>query len=144
MTADNMTTHQEMTDKVLANIVYEASADGQTWIPSESTVDDRLVIKGLEPSTRYTLRSRFGAVYSSNTKTVTTEDAAPVPNGDFEELKETINGTINQGGRWSIVTAVFLKWFQTTLSMKISEPANWASVNQKHIILLLLIKIHGI
>ena len=131
MTADNMTTHQEMTDKVLANIVYEASADGQTWIPSESTVDDRLVIKGLEPSTRYTLRSRFGAVYSSNTKTVTTEDAAPVPNGDFEELKETINGTINQGGRWSIVTAVFLKWFQTTLSMKISEPANWASVNQK-------------
>lgn len=83
MTADNMTTHQEMTDKVLANIVYEASADGQTWIPSESTVDDRLVIKGLEPSTRYTLRSRFGAVYSSNTKTVTTEDAAPVPNGDL-------------------------------------------------------------
>lgn len=47
MTADNMTTHKEMADKVLANIVYEASADGLTWIPSESTVDGQLVIKVL-------------------------------------------------------------------------------------------------
>ena len=32
MTAENMTAKEEMTDKVLANIVYEASADGgTTW-----------------------------------------------------------------------------------------------------------------
>ena len=130
MTADNMTTHKEMADKVLANIVYEASADGLTWIPSESTVDGQLVIKGLEPSTRYTLRSRFGAVYSSDTKTITTENAAPVPNGDFEELKETVNILgMNQGGKWR-ATALG-SYYQNTCNFTINEPSNWASVNVK-------------
>ena len=130
MTADNLTTHKDMAEKVLANVVYEASADGQTWISSESSADGRLVIKGLEPSTRYTLRSRFGAVYSSNTMAVTTENAAPVPNGDFEELKETVNiSGMNQGGKWR-ATAVG-SYYQNTCNFTINEPSNWASVNVK-------------
>ena len=49
MTADNMTAHKaDMADKVIANVVYEASADnGETWIPSDKTSDGRYVIKGL-------------------------------------------------------------------------------------------------
>jgi len=130
MTADNLTTHKDMAEKVLANVVYEASADGQTWISSESSADGRLVIKGLEPSTRYTLRSRFGAVYSSNTMAVTTENAAPVPNGDFEELLQTINiGSINQGGRYR--ETYLGKWQTKTASYNVSEPQGWASVNAK-------------
>lgn len=90
MTAENMTAKEEMTDKVLANIVYEASADGgTTWTPSEKTADERYVIKGLEPSTTYTIRSRFGGVLSSNTQTVTTESAQQVENGDMETYSET-------------------------------------------------------
>lgn len=132
MTAENMTSHQEdMTDKVLANIVYEASSDGTTWITSEATEDGKIVIKGLTPATPYTIRSRFGAVYSENTSQLTTESATEVPNGDFEELTETINITINQGGRWSIATAIWNDLYQTTLSMNISEPSHWTSINPK-------------
>ncbi|WP_294589088.1 DUF4493 domain-containing protein [uncultured Phocaeicola sp.] len=89
MTVDNMTSHQEMADKVLGNIVYEASSDGTTWIPSEKTEDGKIVIKGLEASTTYTLRSRFGSVYSDNTFEVTTESAQQVENGDMESWNST-------------------------------------------------------
>lgn len=132
MTAENMTSHHEdMTDKVLSNIIYEASSDGVNWIPSEVTSDGKIVIKKLTPSTSYTIRSRFGAIYSSNTCQLTTENASEVPNGDFEELTNTINMTINQGGRWSIAAAIWTTFYQITLSMYISEPSYWASINQK-------------
>lgn len=90
MTADNMTAHPEMADKVIANVVYEASADnGETWIPSDKISDGRYVIKGLEPSKNYTIRSRFGGVLSSNTQTVTTESAQGIANGDMEAWSST-------------------------------------------------------
>lgn len=90
MTADNMTAHKaDMADKVIANVVYEASADnGETWIPSDKTSDGRYVIKGLEPSKNYTIRSRFGGVLSSNTQTVTTESAQGIANGDMDNWEE--------------------------------------------------------
>lgn len=132
MTAESMTSHQEMADKVLANVVYEASSDGTTWIPSETTEDGKIIIKGLTPATPYTIRSRFGAVYSENKSQLTTENAEEVPNGDFEELIETINMTINQGGRWSITDPFWTPdFYQTTLSMNISDPSYWSSINQK-------------
>lgn len=130
MTAENMTSHKEdMTDKVLANIVYEASSDGATWIPSETTEDGKIIIKDLTPATPYTIRSRFGAVYSENTSQLTTENAAEVPNGDFEELTETINMTINQGGRWRATRIG--SYYQNTCSFTIKEPTYWSSVNAK-------------
>lgn len=87
MTADNMTSHQDMADKVIDNVVYEASADGITWKPSE-TKDGKIVITGLEANTKYTLRSRFGAVYSNNEVEVTTESAQQIENGDMESWEE--------------------------------------------------------
>lgn len=88
MTADHMTSHQDMADKVIDNVVYEASADGITWKPSE-TKDGKIVITGLEANTKYTLRSRFGAVYSNNEVEVTTESAKQVENGDMESWSST-------------------------------------------------------
>lgn len=130
MTTEDMTSHQEdMTDKVLANIVYEASSDGTTWIPSETTEDGKIVIKGLAPTTPYAIRSRFGAVYSENTSQLTTENAAEVPNGDFEELAETINMTINQGGRFR--ETYIGKWQTLEVHYNVSEPNGWSSVNAK-------------
>lgn len=129
MTAESMTSHQEMADKVLANVVYEASSDGTTWIPSETTEDGKIIIKGLTPATPYTIRSRFGAVYSENTSQLTTENAAEVPNGDFEELTETINMTINQGGRFR--ETYIGKWQTLEVHYNVSEPNGWSSVNAK-------------
>lgn len=86
MTAENMTSHSEMADKVMENIVYEASADGSTWLPAGYDSDKgKWVIKNLNPNTTYTLRSRFGAVLSSNTQSLTTENAQDVPNGSMED-----------------------------------------------------------
>ena len=97
MTADNMTAHKEdMAQKVIDNVVYEASSDGASWIQSEKTEDGKIVIKGLEPSTTYTLRSRFGAVNSSNTQQVTTESAQQLENGDMESWSNQSYKTYGQ------------------------------------------------
>ena len=86
MTAENMTSHSEMAQQVMDNIVYEASADnGNTWIPAEyDSENEKWVIKGLQPSTAYTLRSRFGGVVSSNTQAITTENAQELENGSMD------------------------------------------------------------
>jgi len=83
MNENDITAHQDMADKILSNIVYEASADNNTWIPAEKKGDD-WVITGLEPSTTYTLRSRFGGVISNNTQELVTESAQQVENGEME------------------------------------------------------------
>ena len=86
MTAENMTSHSEMAQQVMDNIVYEASADnGSTWIPAEyDSENEKWVIKDLQPSTAYTLRSRFGGVVSSNTQAITTENAQELENGSMD------------------------------------------------------------
>lgn len=86
MTAENMTSHPEMAQQVMDNIVYEASADnGNTWIPAEyDSENEKWVIKDLQPSTAYTLRSRFGGVVSSNTQAITTENAQELENGSMD------------------------------------------------------------
>ena len=79
MTASNMTSGTAATDKVLSNIVYEASADGTNW--STAVLENgSWIIKSLQPSTTYTIRSRFGGIVSSNTQTLTTESAQQLSN----------------------------------------------------------------
>lgn len=92
-----------------------------------------LTITGLEPSHEYsTFAIYYGNSYSRYHKDVsfTTEAAADVPNGDFENLTTTIdNQTIDQGGEWTITNTLTSKKFQTTLSMTVKEPNNWATTN---------------
>lgn len=99
MTAADMISKPEMADKVLANIVYEASSDDVNWIPAVEE-NGRLVIKGLTPSTNYRIRSRFGEVVSvSTTEPLMTESAQQLENGDMDawedkEVRGAFNGTI--------------------------------------------------
>lgn len=93
MTAENFTHIPEgMTaDEILAKMVYEASDDGQTWIPAIMD-GDKVVITGLEPSStdpdsppkQYTVRARYGGVNSDNTATLTMENAQELENGDMD------------------------------------------------------------
>ena len=132
MTAANISYKPEglTDDDILTNVKYEVSADGQVWIQANEK-NGRLVAEGLNPSTSYSVRANFLDIYSTNAVSVTTESGAGVPNGDFEELVETINMTIDQGGKWTITDTRWSERYQTTLSMLISEPSNWSSVNQK-------------
>ena len=98
MTAENINSEAEMKQKVLNNIIYEASSDGVNWV--EATNDNgKIVIKGLTPSSKnesgqeiaskYTIRARFGNVISSNQQEVTMEGAEQLENGDMESWSST-------------------------------------------------------
>jgi hypothetical protein len=98
MTADNMVNLADIADKVIANIVYEASEDNNNWIQSEME-GDRIVIKGLKPNTAYSVRSRFQNINSSNTLSLTTEGATQIPNSGMEQWSQT--KLYSGNGTWS-------------------------------------------
>lgn len=89
-----------------------------------------ITVGGLTPSTLYDdFYISYGRTLEGNHKKIefSTENSEGVPNGDFEDLEEKINATINQGGRWTI-TATGSR-HQTTLTMTIKEPKKWVSSN---------------
>ena len=83
---------------------------------------------GLTPVTQYTAK----AVLNNGTEatvTFTTEAAAPVPNGDFEELKsDAISVTkMLMGGQYKVSPKTYTPW----CSFTVSEPAKWTTINNK-------------
>lgn len=99
MTADNILTLKEtMTDKILSSVKYEASADGSVWTEAVQE-DGRWVIKGLQPSTTYTLRARFGGVTSTNTQQLVTEASVQLENAGMENWTST--KLYSGNGTWS-------------------------------------------
>lgn len=112
------------TDRILNNMTYEVSADGgASWQSFTGTK-----LSGLNPNSTYKFRARFGAVYSTNQPSLTTEGAAPVPNGDFEDLVQTISvSEMKQGGEYRISPVNY----QNTATFTLSEPSGWSSVNLK-------------
>ena len=121
--------YQEAVDRYA---VLFANSTGQ-WETVASTLSQgRRVITGLNPDTRYQLRGSCNSgqdnVNYSGDLTLRTESATAVPNGDFEEIAQTISVTdMNQGGKYSV-------WpvnYQNTCSFTIQEPTGWASVNAK-------------
>ncbi len=113
-------------------VVLYANSTGQ-WETVASTLSQgRRTITGLTPDTRYQLRGSCNSgqenVNYSGEYTLRTEAAATVPNGDFENLVQTISiQNLHQGGEWS----VWLANYQNTCSFTIQEPTGWASVNAK-------------
>lgn len=87
-------------------------------------------VAGLTPATQYTLKTWLSQSKPETPKenAFTTEAATPVPNGDFENLTQTINLTLNQGGAWT-KTLLATSGHQTTLTMTVSEPSGWLSNN---------------
>ncbi len=102
------------------------------WVQATSTYGNGLyTITGLTPDTEYQLRGSCNSaqenVNYSGDCTLRTEVAAAVPNGDFEDLTQTINiSDMKQGGQYSILFN-----YQNTCSFTIQEPTNWSSVNAK-------------
>lgn len=73
------------TDRILNNMTYEVSADGgASWQSFTGTK-----LSGLNPNSTYKFRARFGAVYSTNQPSLTTEGAEPVPNGNMDTWSST-------------------------------------------------------
>lgn len=114
--------------------VLYANSAGQ-WESVASTPSRGMyIITGLNPDTRYQLRGSCNSgqdnVNYSGNYTLRTEAAASVPNGDFEEIAQTISvQDMKQGGRWS--PTVGNPTYQSTCSFTIQEPTGWASVNDK-------------
>lgn len=110
--------------KILNNLTYEYTTDGgATWHAFTGTK-----LTGLTPSTTYTFRARLGAVQSSNQVSLTTEGAEPVPNGDFEDLVQTISVTeMDQGGQFRAGLIDYQNWATYT----VYEPKGWSSINAK-------------
>lgn len=131
MTENDITDAKGADKKVLLeNMVYEVSADGSDWTAAIKQNDGRWIASNLSPETNYNIRARLnGTGITSNTiATLTTEATAQVPNGDFEELEQTISvQSMKQGGNFRSGAIDY----QNTCDFVIKEPQKWASVNAK-------------
>ncbi|MDD7404708.1 MAG: DUF4493 domain-containing protein, partial [Bacteroidales bacterium] len=95
-----------------------------------TTEGANITIKGLAKATQYTVRLEDSEGFISTLVSFTTEDELAVPNGDFENLTQTISSSdilkdgIPQGGKYSIGFK-----YQNTQTFAISEPTGWGSIN---------------
>ena len=102
---------------------------------SRNPQSGEIVISGLSEKTRYTFRATLLSSPSQNdfTEAVAfdTEAATPLPNGDFEEVKQTINWPdMPSGGRYSQnIVEIFNQ--QNYVTWKLNTPTGWANVNAK-------------
>ena len=121
-------------DAVNRYAVLYTNSTGQ-WVQAASTHEGNVhTLTGLSPDTRYQIKGTCNNeqenVNYHGDCTIRTETAAGVPNGDFEDLTQTISvSDINQGGRWS--PTIGNPTYQSTCSFTINEPVGWASVNAK-------------
>lgn len=115
-----------------ASATVYVSTDGTNFTAKSATVaGNRLTLTGLNPGTAYTVRVSVtgNADQSCAPVSFTTEAALGVPNGDFEQLSQSLSESgMYQGGKWSISAGIN---YQSKVSYTISEPTGWASVNKK-------------
>lgn len=113
---------------ITSNITLK-SGNSDLVIANRDADNGILTVTNLSAGTTYNLKSSIINKEPTKTeaKSIATENELAIPNGDFENLTETINTTMNQGGKWTI-TEIGSK-FQTTLSIVINEPTGWFSSN---------------
>ena len=91
-----------------------------------TTEGANITIKGLAKTTQYTVRLEDSEGFISTLVSFTTEDELAVPNGDFENLTQTISvSDMNQGAQYNIWPANY----QNKETFVISEPNGWGSIN---------------
>lgn len=116
---------------VMDNIKLQLNGSDYSFTKGTENGYGVLTITGLssseEAGTNYSVKSSITKGDVWNDAEFTTEASADVPNGDFENLVETINTTIDQGGQWTITRGG--DKHQTTLKMQIKEPTGWFSSN---------------
>ncbi len=133
-TPDN-TDNPKVLNAVTNNIRLKAG-ESELTITGRDSKNGILTVTGLTAGTNYTINSRCiistpTENWSTISKQFKTEEALGVPNGDFEDLTETINTTINQGGKWTNENLKSAERFTTTLTMYIKEPTGWISSNSE-------------
>lgn len=104
--------------------------DGETDFKSvqHTLVDGLAHITGLSANSNYSIKVRSNGLGSGLTA-FRTENAADVPNGDFEQLGREITAVSeNQGGLWSVSSGVN---YQNYVNFSINEAAGWATTNAK-------------
>lgn len=112
----------------LYNKVSSVSLNGTTRSETFNSMG-QCTFTGLTAGTHYNVEVTLENG-NSYTASFDTENAVAVPNGDFENIAQTINvSSINQGGTWSSTSHWTAQ--QTTTSYNVSEPTGWASVNAK-------------
>lgn len=90
-----------------------------------------IFVKGLNPSTKYTIQASLTNTLDDDTKTIeaTTEATTDIVNGNFSQLQETINiSSIQNGGQWSYLLN---KTRTNTTSILVNEPTGWSSINSE-------------
>lgn len=117
----------------VANVYIKGAGEySRTTNVKRNTENGTIEISGLAAGSNYTVKTSLinGSTDYSNEVTFTTEQAAQLPNGDFETLRQTINvPSINQGGIYSYLSGWTPRY--NTTSYSVSEPTGWASVNAK-------------
>lgn len=119
--------------EVLSSIYYEVSDDGgQTWTTITTTPEGDMLATTLNSGTTYQLRARYPATtLKSNAATQTMETPAAVPNGDFEELRQTLSVNQLRAGNQYKIKFIFTATYTNYATYTIQEPVGWASVNGK-------------
>lgn len=120
---------QKVIDYVISNTkVY----NGENILTREIVNDTErgmFIVTGLSPSTTYSDLKFTVTGFDKNVPEFTTEAKADVPNGDFQNLVNTINFShIDTGGAWKYG---LYKAYVNYTSIYVNEPADWCSVNAK-------------
>lgn len=114
---------------IVEHIQFKDQA-GKSLTPSAKNANSGILsFSELTPATSYSFKATIDGGETWKDVEFTTESVLGVPNGDFEDVAETINKTINQGGTWTNTTLSSATKYQTTLSMIIQEPTGWHSSN---------------
>lgn len=114
----------------LSSFKLYVSTDGTTFNPINATRDGvNFKLTGLTPGTTYHFKASVVSDpnRASADHTLTTEAATSVPNGDFEDLTETIKITgLQCGGAYQRMAT---NNYVNTIDLTISEPTGWTSIN---------------
>lgn len=114
----------------LSSFKLYVSTDGTTFNPINATRDGvNFKLTGLTPGTTYHFKASVVSDpnRASADHTLTTEAATGVPNGDFEDLTETIKITgLQCGGAYQRMAT---NNYVNTIDLTISEPTGWTSIN---------------
>lgn len=122
----------DMRKAIVSNCkVYNGPAEVTSSMIKRYPETGLIAITGFNPGSKYeNISLTLGSSKERNNLPIaafSTEAAAGVPNGDFEDLDETIKTTVQQGGKWARTVAGQL--FTTNLSMLVKEPSGWLTTN---------------
>ena len=146
----NTTISNEITIKRIVNVVandYDVWATKASLTIAPSSAKDKVTSITLNGATRsesfdaygkctfsgLTPATNYSAVVTldngdSYTVPFTTEAATQVPNGDFEDLAQTVSVTeMLMGGQYKVSPATYTPW----CSFTVSEPTGWSSINNR-------------